>query len=88
MVMTMIPSTVGSWQDQAGCLDADPELFFPERGAYTDGVRALCGRCPVQAQCLEHALVHRENHGVWGGLTPPERQALRTGRLRLRSLRA
>ena len=86
MATTMLPSAVASWQDRAGCIGVDPELFFPERGVYSDDFRAVCARCPVQGECLDHALVNREEHGGWGGLTPPERRALRTGRLRLRSL--
>lgn len=33
----------------------------------------VCAGCPVRARCLAHALAHREHHGIWGGLTPPER---------------
>ena len=36
-----------------------------------------CDRCPVRGECLLYALARPEADGVWGGLTPPERQALR-----------
>jgi WhiB family redox-sensing transcriptional regulator len=32
--------------------------------------------CPVVDKCLQYALENREQHGIWGGLTVGERQAL------------
>lgn len=66
-----------------------PEIFFPEdwgdfgRGIkenYFDAVRTAktyCGRCPIREKCLEYALAANETHGVWGGMSAPERRALR-----------
>lgn len=39
--------------------------------------RALCDACPVQNECLDHAITKPETSGVWGGLTAQE-----IGRLR------
>lgn len=33
--------------------------------------------CPIRDRCLETALDSEERHGVWGGLTPQERNRLR-----------
>jgi hypothetical protein len=41
-----------------------------------DECRSICGRCPVQAECLESALKSQEPWGIWGGLDPGERQKL------------
>lgn len=58
------------------------ELFFPiaedsevevERVA---AAKALCGRCPVRAGCLQFALRTGEE-GVWGGTTTAERRQVR-----------
>ena len=38
--------------------------------------KALCARCPVVAECLDHALTVREPFGVWGGLNQTEREHL------------
>jgi WhiB family redox-sensing transcriptional regulator len=38
--------------------------------------KAYCADCPVLARCREHALVVHEPYGVWGGLTPRERDRL------------
>jgi len=74
------------WSEQALCSQTDPDLWFPEqnRGSYTtiDGDRmstakAVCQRCPVQAECLEHAMTAREEYGIWGGTSANDRAQLR-----------
>ena len=72
------------WRERAACRNEPPELFFPtaESGlAYRAQVaeaKAVCGRCPVRADCLAEALA-RIPYGIAGGLTEHERQRLRTG---------
>lgn len=65
--------------DQAACQGADPDLFFNERGdkASLAAARLICADCPVNAECLNHALDNRELHGVWGGTTEKDRRAMR-----------
>lgn len=69
----------GSWKLQARCRDADPELFFPDKGAPVREARALCNVCPVREECLQHALDNDETFGIWGGLTLRERRRLKSG---------
>jgi WhiB family redox-sensing transcriptional regulator len=38
-----------------------------------DKAKAICRRCPVQAECLDWAYTTDEKEGIWGGLTPAER---------------
>lgn len=64
------------WQDFALCLETDPDVFFPEKGSSADPARSVCGECPVRLQCLDYALSRELAYGVFGGLTPRERQAL------------
>jgi len=65
------------WMVSAICrTQGDPEAFFPLREAETDVAKALCRPCPVRETCLEWALQHKEEHGVWGGLSARERRAL------------
>lgn len=71
---TTVPTT--TWVDQALCREADPDAWFPDVGGSTRAVVAVCGRCPVTAQCLTHALDTHETRGVWGGLTPHQRRDL------------
>ncbi|OLT27637.1 DNA-binding protein [Nocardiopsis sp. CNR-923] len=44
-----------------------PDLFFAEAPADVDAAKAVCGACPVMAQCLTDALERKEPWGVWGG---------------------
>lgn len=47
----------------------DAPMSRPEIAA----ARAVCTSCPVRRQCLKDALEQREEHGVRGGYTAPER---------------
>lgn len=69
-----------AWQESALCRDAD-DVFFDDAGRRA---KAFCNLCPVWLPCLRYGL--REEHGVWGGLTPGERTRLQ--RLRERLARA
>jgi WhiB family transcriptional regulator, redox-sensing transcriptional regulator len=70
------------WRSRAACLAADPELFFPVgttalAGEQAMEAKAVCAVCPVRQECLEWALVTKQDHGVWGGLDEFERRAER-----------
>jgi len=65
-----------SWVEQAACVVADPEWFFPGRGQVPDRALNICKGCPVINQCLEYALTHGVT-GIWGGTTDEDRKALR-----------
>lgn len=61
------------WRKEGLCLDADPDLFFPDQGVPNKEGRAICEACPVQTECLSFAIENGERHGIWGGLTQDER---------------
>jgi WhiB family transcriptional regulator, redox-sensing transcriptional regulator len=70
-----------SWWTEAACRVEQSETFFPEqRGRHPITpqsvlrAKAICARCSVREACLETALQQREPVGIWGGLTPRERQ--------------
>jgi len=74
------------WQRHGACRGANPELFFhpdgkrgPEHRRREQAAAAICRGCPVVADCRAHALAAPEPHGVWGGLSESEREAIRTG---------
>lgn len=75
-LLSTAPGTV-DWRDEALCAQTDPEAFYPEKGASTREAKKVCGRCPVQAACLEYALTTDQRFGVWGGRSARERQALK-----------
>ncbi|MCZ4120275.1 WhiB family transcriptional regulator [Streptomyces sp. H39-S7] len=64
-----------TWNTRASCRTADPEELFVD-GAAQHRATAICEGCPVRTECLAHALDHRIEHGVWGGMTDRERRAL------------
>lgn len=64
------------WNRNAACRGLDPEIFYPVSEEEAERAKAVCGQCPVQADCLEHALGSRERDGVWGGATEKERRRM------------
>jgi WhiB family redox-sensing transcriptional regulator len=72
------------WRSLGACLTADPDLFFPISSAgpgkaQTSQAKIICTTCRVLQQCLSFALETDQAHGVWGGTSPEDRQALRRG---------
>ncbi len=64
--------------DEGACSGHAGAMFpLPGDDAAIAAAKALCAVCPVQIDCLEWALRHREEHGVWGGTDEDERRALR-----------
>lgn len=68
--------------EQIGCITF-PDAFFPELG--TPGTAfeyrwamSMCNECPVKLLCAEYAIKHDEPHGIWGGLSPKQRQQIRS----------
>ncbi len=69
-----------SWRSLARCAEVDPDLFFPEIGGSVTAPKMVCRGCEVRAECLDYALEHDMQFGVWGGLSVTEREALQRGR--------
>ncbi len=70
------------WRERAGCLDEDPELFFPPGRAgpaltQIGRAKTVCGGCPVSVECLTWAMATGQDAGVWGGLSAEKRRDLR-----------
>jgi WhiB family redox-sensing transcriptional regulator len=75
------------WRDKSACIDADVNLFFPPRDknlyrSVSDQAKKYCfgkdgeSPCPVKAECLWYAIDSDEVHGIWGGMSHRERNAL------------
>ena len=58
-----LPATPG-----AACVAHDPELWFSHIPQHIAKAKAICHRCPAQAQCLTGAVQRRETHGILGGI--------------------
>jgi len=70
-----IPSetTNYDWQEQAYCRPLDPSIFFPMNEAAQQRAADICGACAVRSECLEYALITKQQYGVWGGTTERQR---------------
>lgn len=70
------------WRDNGLCTThPEPDLWYPDgnSGRYflqTEEAKEICRHCPVMEACRQWSLERREAHGVWGGLSPRERQAI------------
>lgn len=83
----MIVDLRKSWTEKALCSTENPELFFVDHGTENfskpstriqrlwDAAKAVCINCPVMLECARDNL--GEIEGVWGGLDPAQRVALR-----------
>jgi len=65
------------------CTQIDSELYFPQNSGQTNSATSqavikLCQECSYKAECLEWALVNRED-GIWGGTTSDMRTKMRGG---------
>lgn len=79
----------GDQWEQAACRPYPSSVFFPGEPGYQPqpprkgqpdpyaAAKAICARCPLRTACRRDALERGEPWGVWGGLDPWQRQALR-----------
>lgn len=65
-----------AWMIHGRCRGAAPKEFFPSDGLGVEAAQRVCIGCPVKAECLEYALEHRIEHGVWGGASERERRRI------------
>jgi WhiB family transcriptional regulator, redox-sensing transcriptional regulator len=77
-----------SWMLHAHCRGARPTEFFPSDGLGVEAAQRVCATCPVRVECLEYALEHRIEHGVWGGASERERRRILRRRRDLAAPRA
>ncbi len=89
--LSIVPAD--GWWRRAACLGKDPHWWFNDdetdkayRSWMDHQARALCWACPVRLSCLNYALVHREEHGIWGGYDFEQLRRLR-GRLHVSTVR-
>lgn len=73
-----------AWYDDAACQGFGELFFTDEWGARP--ARIICEGCTVRETCLEYALDHHIDDGVWGGLTAIQRKRERAKRRRARGV--
>ncbi|MGW0920422.1 WhiB family transcriptional regulator [Streptomyces sp. NPDC002755] len=52
--------------------EANPDMYFSESPKVIAVAKGECRTCPVQDECGE--LGQNEAYGIWGGMTPDDRQ--------------
>jgi WhiB family redox-sensing transcriptional regulator len=75
----VLPVVWQSWYDRAACLEADADVFYPEKGGSSRPAKRVCQDCAVRAECLSYALANDERFGIWGGMSERERRRLKRG---------
>jgi WhiB family transcriptional regulator, redox-sensing transcriptional regulator len=65
-----------AWMLHARCRGVKPTEFFPSDGTGVESAQRVCQECEVRVECLEYALMHRIEHGVWGGASERERRRI------------
>lgn len=73
-----------SWEDGAACRGPyyDPKWWDEADGPSADLAIQICSLCEVKAQCLEFAVSGKERFGIWGGMTPRQRDLLMGNKVR------
>lgn len=76
-----------TWRYEARCQGEETDIFYPPRDKeqykiIATQAKSFClgenkkNPCPVQKECLWDAVKREEPHGIWGGLSHRERNAL------------
>jgi WhiB family redox-sensing transcriptional regulator len=76
-----------AWRYKARCSGEDTDIFYPPRDKnqykiIANKAKSFCfgengkTHCPVKTECLWDAVSRDEPHGIWGGLSHRERNAL------------
>jgi len=71
------------WRLEALCHKRNNEFWFPPMEAdapeqYYSIAREICRCCPLWERCLKDGA--NEKWGMWGGLTPKDRQPMKDGK--------
>ena len=65
------------WEERAACRrpGADPAWWFSDLRRDKQRAHAWCeSACPVREPCLEAAIDSGSTYGIWGGLSPHQRE--------------
>ena len=71
-----------AWMALALCKEHPHVNFYPTDGFGTMVCQRICARCPVRPDCLDYALEHGEDQGVWGGASERARRRMAKDRRR------
>lgn len=81
MSKTEIPHYRGGndkrWMESGVCHTVKVNMFPHDKDEVGKGrAKSVCRPCPVKQPCLDYALAHNEDAGVWGGVSERERRKM------------
>lgn len=77
-----------NWMARGNCANTPPSVFFPSDGVGVEIAKQICAQCEVTEPCLNYALAHRIDQGVWGGCSERQRKRIIRQRRELASTAA
>jgi WhiB family redox-sensing transcriptional regulator len=69
-------SQTPEWMYRGKCRGMDPARFFPSNSVGVEVAQRVCEDCPVAAECLDYALEHQIENGIWGGASERRRRLI------------
>jgi WhiB family redox-sensing transcriptional regulator len=66
------------WMFSANCDKTTQDLFFSKYKKEQDMAKEICNKCDVSLDCLKFAIDNECTSGIYGGLTPKEREVYAT----------
>ena len=74
----------GPWEfEEPLCAEVGQHFFFPDKEdnpVDSKYAKSICNQCTHKIECAEWAIETVEEHGIWGGLNPRNRMAIRNRR--------
>ena len=67
---------LGSWGARGACRRHPTAWWFGGQRPEVARARRICDTCPVNAECLAHAMARPGIDGMWAGTTPEQRAAI------------
>ena len=62
---------------RANCRGVPTQVFFPNDKTGVERAKRVCVGCPVRQCCLDYAVYHHIEYGVWGGTFEREQRVTR-----------
>lgn len=78
---------LADWMNDGKCRGIATDVWYPPLDApnpndYYAVAREVCHRCSVWEECLSTSIKNVEKYGMWGGLSPQERNTNRQSALK------
>lgn len=75
-ISKIVDNNSRDWMIKSKCRGVAPSAFFPSDGAGVELAKTICRDCVVKTECLDYAILNKQEHGVWGGESERERKRI------------